>query len=161
MIPLLVYLVVTFFLNHIVAQVNLSRVAEHPVRKSGFLLDVATFCAVLLRVPFYLFGIVVYSLCCIGTIIAAAADFIPEYTMTLWIYVLADNLGYASYAFRALLVKEFHFLQSFAASSWAITYYDFHLTYDTRVFSFLVSPQKGYRSHSIAPELVARRKINT
>lgn len=159
MIPLFIYLIVTFFLNHIVAQIHRARAAEHPVRASGIVLDVVALIAILLRVPFYLFGIALYYVCCIGTIIAATSDLVPEYAVTLWIYVLADNLGYASYALRAFLVKEFNFLQSFAASSFACTYYDFHLG-NGRVFSFHVQAQNGFRSHNVASELVARRKIN-
>lgn len=150
------YLVMTFVLNHIVAQVHRARDEEQVTPKFGVLFSVTAVIAILLRLPFYAAGIVLYNACCLGTIIAAVSDLIPERAITLWIYVLADNLGYVSYALRAFLVREFMFLGRYAKSSWSFTYYDFHRG-NGRVFSFAVQPQSGYRMHDVASEVRMRR----
>lgn len=150
------YLVLTFFLNHICAQTHYARAREHPVRKSGIVLNLATLVAVLLRLPFYALGVVLYNACCLGTVVAAMTDIIPEHATTLWIYVLADNLGYASYAARAFLVNQFMVLSRYAKSDWSFIYYDYRLG-NGRVFSFAVQPQIGYRAHDIATEVRVRR----
>jgi hypothetical protein len=157
MLLFFVYLVMVFFLNHIVAQVLRVREEEQTVQQS-ILFDVVTMIAVLLRVPFYLFGIVLYNACCLGTMVAAGLDLVPERATTLWIYVLADNLGYASYALRAFLVREFYFLRQYSQSRWSFIYYDFHRG-NGRVFSFAVQPQNGYRMHYVASEVRMRRSM--
>ena len=152
------YLVLTFFLNHICAQVHYARANEHPVRSSGIALDAVTLIAVFLRAPFYVFGIVLYSACCLATIVAGLADLIPEHKLTYWIYVLADNVGYAAFAFRAFLVREFPFLSWYSLSAWAFTYRDFYRG-NGRIFSFAVQPQNGFRSHDVALECRMRRNM--
>ncbi|OGL63646.1 hypothetical protein A3C09_03805 [Candidatus Uhrbacteria bacterium RIFCSPHIGHO2_02_FULL_47_44] len=154
---LLGYLVLTFFLNHICAQVHHARACEHPVRKSNIVLDVVTFIAVLLRLPFYALGVVLYNACCLGTVVAAMTDVIPEHATTLWIYVLADNLGYASYAMREFLVLQFTFLSQYAKSDWSFTYYDYRLG-NGKLFSFYAQPQHGHREHYVVGSLYGRIK---
>lgn len=154
------YLIVTFVLNHIVAQVHRARDEEQTTPNFGVLFSIMAVIAILLRLPFYAAGIVLYNVCCLGTIIAAVTDLLPERVFTLWIYVLADNLGYASYAFRAFLVREFTFLERYAKSNWSFTYYDFHRG-NGRVFSFAVQPQCGYRMHEVASEVRVRRSLDS
>lgn len=144
---LLLYLSVTFFVNHAVVQVHQAYTYKHVIRRHGILFRMLMVFAVLLRIPFYIFGIVLYNACCVATIIAAFADLVFEHPLTYWIFVLADNLGYAAYALRAFLVREFPFLFMYSRGGWSFTYYDFHRG-NACIFSLAVEPQNGYRMHT-------------
>lgn len=149
------YLVATFFLNHLVAQVHWARNEKRIVPKSGILLRITAVIATLLRLPFYAAGVALYNACCLGTIIAAATDLIPEHPFTLWIYVLADNLGAVSFAVRAMLVQQFDVLYKYAQSDWSFIYYDYHLG-NGKLFCVHVPPQNGYRRHDVGCSVRAR-----
>lgn len=151
------YLIFVFFTNHIVAQIHRARMHELPVRVASVVLDLASGFAILLRVPIYLIGITLYNACCIGTMIAAFMDMIPVRVFTLWILVLADNLGYASFALRAFLVREFDCVRVYARSKWSFFYHEFH-SGNGHVFSIRVNPNE-YRSHELARECRVRREV--
>lgn len=150
MIYLLLYFAVTFFVNHAVVQAHQAYTYRRVIRCHGVLFRVLMVCAVLLRIPFYILGIVLYNACCTATIVAALADLVFEHPLTYWIFVLADNFGYAAYALRAFLVREFPFLFLHSRSTWSFTYYDFHRG-NGRIFSLAAEPQNGYRMHARKP----------
>ena len=120
------YGIATFFVNHFVAQVVSARAFERPARPHGFLLEALKFFAVILRMPFYLIGIIAYNLACIGTLLAYAATKTPELVSTLWIFVLAENLGRISFAVLSGLQKQFKFLFRYARTKWALPHHDFY-----------------------------------
>lgn len=120
------YCVVAFFVNHFAAQIVSARSFEKPMRPHGFLLEVLKFFAVLLRFPFYALGIIAYNVVCVGTLLAHVATKTPERISTLWILVLAENIGRDLHAALNGLQNQFKFLLRYSRSKWVLPHHDFY-----------------------------------
>lgn len=150
---LFVYLLITFFVNHVAVQKRDEWLNKRSAHAYSTGIMFMTVIAVMLRLPMKAAGIVVYNLCCIGTIVAAAGDFLPVNTTTRWLLALLDNLGYASEAMRSLLVRECPFLARYSNSDWSFVYYDFHRG-NGKIFSWV--PDGGFREHEYARQVRVR-----
>ena len=143
-ISILIYLTVTFFLNHTVAQVLRIYAQERPAREAGWILRSMQFIAVISRFPLQLIGLILYSLCCIGTIIADQTEHLPEHISTLWIMTLSDNLYFFSTSARAFLVNEFSFIARHARHNWSLPHRGFHNRGTGKLFSLSVETFDSY-----------------
>lgn len=153
-----VYLFIMFFLNHAAAQV-MARFAEEGGEEPWWLTLLIPI-AFITRLPVYVAGIIAYNVCCIATIWAASADSIPERSWTLWCYTLADMVGGTFSALRQLLVRESLLLDRYSKSKWSLVCYDFPSS-RTKIFTFSVQEQCGFRRHDYSACVRARSRVGS
>ena len=140
----MIYLAFTFFLNHTVAQVLRIYAQERPAREAGWILRLMQFLAVIARFPLQVLGIILYSLCCIATLVASKTEQFPEHISTLWIMTLSDNLYFFSTSARVFLVNEFDFIHRHAQNRWSLPHRGFHNRGTGKLFSLSVETFDTY-----------------